>query len=107
MSAINDFAHLLEDTEVMRQMIKDLKEEPARLLGNICREYKRRGQLPVPDYTLQLVGYMGETALKALLSAGLITRQSGGANALYLYEPTMEGLRQYETLEADGFYKKK
>ena len=71
MSAINDFAHLLEDSEVMKQMIKDLKEEPARLLGNICREYKRRGQQSVPDYTLQLVGYMGETALKALLSAGL------------------------------------
>ena len=106
MSVIDDFARLLEDTEVMKQMIKDLKEEPARLLGNICREYKRRGQKPVPDHNLQLVGHMGEAALKALLSAGLIRRQSGGVYALYLYEPTTEGTRQYERLEADGFYER-
>lgn len=106
MSAINDFARSLEDTEVMKQMIKDLKEEPARLLGNICHEYNRRGQQPVSDHNLQLVGHIGEAALKALLSAGLIRRQPGGAYALYLYEPTVEGLRQCERLEADGFYKK-
>jgi len=49
---------------------------------------------------------MGEAALKALLSAGLIRRQPGGRLSLYCYEPTPEGLEQYEKLKTDGFYKK-
>ena len=105
MSAIDDFADLLETTEVMKQVLKSLKEEPAHLLRDICREYQRTGQ-SVPDHRLQFVGYMGEAALKALLSAGLIRRQPGGRLSLYCYEPTPEGLEQYEKLKADGFYKK-
>jgi hypothetical protein len=49
---------------------------------------------------------LGEAALKALLSAGLIKRQPGRKLSLYSYEPTPEGLEQYEKLKADGFYKK-
>lgn len=105
MSAIDDFTALLETTEVMKQVLKSLKEEPAHLLGNICREYQRTGQ-PVPDHRLHFVGYMGEAALKALLSAGLIQRQTGGRLSLYCYEPTSEGLEQYERLKADNFYQK-
>ena len=105
MSTIDDFAALLEATEVMKQVIKSLKEEPAHLLGDICREYQKTGQ-PVPDHRLHFVGYMGEATLKALLSAGLIRRQSGGRLSLYSYEPTPEGLEQYEKLKADGLYKK-
>jgi len=103
MSAIDDFTALLETTEVMKQVLKSLKEEPAHLLGNICREYQRTGQ-PVPDHRLHFVGYMGEAALKALLSAGLIQRQTGGRLSLYCYEPTSEGFEQYERLKADNFY---
>jgi hypothetical protein len=105
MSAIDDFTALLETTEVMKQVLKSLKEEPAHLLGNICREYQRTGQ-PVPDHRLHFVGYMGEAALKALLSAGLIQRQAGGRLSLYCYEPTSEGFEQYERLKADNFYQK-
>lgn len=105
MSTIDDFAALLEGTEVMKQVLKSLKEEPAHLLGNICREYQESGQ-SVPDHHLHFVGYMGEATLKALLSAGLIKRQSGGRLSLYAYEPTAEGLEQYERLKADSFYKK-
>jgi hypothetical protein len=105
MAAIDDFATLLETTEVIKQMRKGLREEPAHLLGDICREYEKTSQ-PVPDHHLQFVGYMGEAALKALLAAGLIKRQSGGILSLYSYEPTREGLEQYEKLKADGFYKK-
>lgn len=103
MSAIDDFAALLEATEVMQQLRKSLKEEPAHLLGDICRQYQGTGQ-PVPDHHLHFVGYMGEAALKALLSAGLIRRQPGGRLSLYCYEPTPEGLEQFERLNADGFY---
>lgn len=105
MSAIDDFTALLETTEVMTQVLKSLKEEPAHLLGSICREYQRTGQ-PVPDHRLHFVGYMGEAALKALLSAGLIQRQAGGRLSLYCYEPTSEGFEQYERLKADNFYQK-
>ena len=105
MSAIDDFTTLLETTEVMKQVLKSLKEEPAHLLGDICREYQRTGQ-SMPDHHLQFVGYMGEAALKALLSAGLIRRQPGGRLSLYCYEPTSEGLAQYEKLKADNFYQK-
>jgi len=105
MSAIDDFVILLETTEVMKQVLKSLKEEPAHLLGDICREYQRTGQ-SMPDHHLQFVGYMGEAALKALLSAGLIRRQPGGRLSLYCYEPTSEGLAQYEKLKVDNFYQK-
>jgi hypothetical protein len=103
MRAIEDFVSLLETTDVMKQVLKNLKEEPAHLLGNICREYQMTGK-PVPDHRLPSVGYLGEAAVKALISAGLIKRQSGGLAALYSYEPTPEGLEQYKKLKADGFY---
>jgi len=106
MSAIDDFAALLGATEVMQQIHKSLKEEPAHLLGNICREHEKTGQ-PVPDHHVHLVGYMSETALRALLAAGLIKQQPGGRLSLYCYEPTPEGLKQYEKLKAEGFYKGK
>ena len=105
MSAFDDFATLLETTEVMKQILKSLKEEPAYLLGDICREYEKTGQL-VSDHRLQSVGYMGEAALKALLSAGLIRRHPGGRVSLYAYEPTKKGLEEYGRLKSVGFYKK-
>jgi hypothetical protein len=105
LGAIDSFAALVENTDVMKQVVKSLKEEPAHLLGGICLEYQRTGQ-PVPDHRLHFVGYLGEAALKALLSAGLIKRQPGRKLSLYSYEPTPEGLEQYEKLKADGFYKK-
>lgn len=106
MSAIDDFVSLLETTEVMKEILKSLKEEAAQLLGEISREYQNTSQ-PVPDHHLLYVGYMGEAALKAIISLGLVKRQPGGMMSLYCYEPTTEGLAQYEKLKADGFYKKK
>ena len=105
MGAIDSFAALVENTDVMKQVVKSLKEEPAHLLGDVCLEYQRTGQ-PVPDHRLHVVGYLGEATLKALLSAGLIKRQPGRKLSLYSYEPTPEGLEQYEKLKTDGFYKK-
>ena len=105
MGTIDSFAALVENTDVMKQVVKSLKEEPAHLLGDVCLEYQRTSQ-PVPDHRLHFVGYLGEAALKALLSAGLIKRQPGRKLSLYSYEPTPEGLEQYEKLKADGFYKK-
>lgn len=104
MSAIDDFAALIERTEVMKQVLKSLKEEPAHLLCDICREYERTGQ-PVPDHRLQFIGYIGEATPGVLISAGLVRQQTGDRLSIYTYEPTPTGLEQYEKLKADGFYK--
>lgn len=106
MSAIEEFAVMLENTEVMKQALKSLREEPALLLAEICREHQKNNEQPVPDHRLRSVGYMGEASVKALISAGLVKRQPGGLISLYLYEPTPEGLKWWEKLQADGFYKR-
>jgi hypothetical protein len=104
MSALDDFTTLLDSTDVIKQLIKTLKEEPAHILGDICREYEKTGQV-VPDHRLRTVGYMGEAAVRALISVKLITRSSGGVLSLYCFEPTKEGLKYYRSLKAEGFYK--
>ncbi len=103
MGALDNFFALLEATEVMHQVVRSLKEEPARLLGDICREYERTGQ-SVSDHHLNLVGYLGEASLKALISAELVYQQPGNRFALYCYEPTAKGMEQYEGLKGGGFY---
>lgn len=105
MSAIDDFVALLETTEVVKQILKTMKEEPAYILKDICWHYYKNGG-SMPDHQLQFTGYMGEVALKALMSAGLIKKQSGGSVSLYTYEPTEEGLRQYDQLKDEGFFKR-
>jgi len=105
MTALDDFTAAIEATDVMQEVLKSLKEEPALLLGDICRQYERTGE-PVPDHHLQSAGYMGEATLRALVSLGWIKRQSGGRRSLYCYEPTSQGREQYEKLKADGFYNK-
>ena len=105
MTAIDEFGDQLETTEAIKQVLKSLREEPARLLGDICREYQATGQ-PVPDHHLDIFGYLGEASTKALISLGLIAKQEGGRTALYAFAPTSAGLEQYEKLKADGFYGK-
>ena len=104
MSALDDFIKLLDSTDVMQQLMDSLKQEPAYLLGEICREYGRTGNA-VADHKLKLVGYMGEAALRALISARLITRTSGGVSSVYAYQPTEEGLKQYNKLKDEHFFK--
>lgn len=104
MSAIDDFAALLELTEPMKVFLKEMRKEPAQLLGDICREYEATKQA-VPDHYLQMVGHLGELAANILIAASLIKRQPGGTFALYVYEPTPEGIEQYQKLRAEGFYK--
>jgi hypothetical protein len=104
MGALDDFTRLLENTQVMKQLVTTLKQEPAHILGDICREYEKTGK-SVPDHRIRTVGYMGETGVRALLSAGLIKRNSGGLLSVYLYEPTDEGLKYYNDLKNEGLYK--
>lgn len=100
MGAIDDFHEMIESTEAMKEAIKNLREQPGYLLAIISREYETTRK-PVPDYRIHVYGYAGEVALRALISAGLIKRQPGGMLAVYVYEPTVEGLAQNEKLRAD------
>lgn len=102
-SALDDFAALVAATEVMRHLASSLKEEPARLLGYICREYEKTGE-PVPDHRLNPIGYISEVSLRALVLAELVHQQGGDSSSLYCYEPTPEGMKQHEALKASGFY---
>lgn len=61
MSALDDFTTLIQETETIKQMIRSLKEEPAYLLGSICRQYEKTGR-PVPDHQLNITGYLGEVS---------------------------------------------
>jgi hypothetical protein len=99
MGAIEDFCALIEATDVIRQIINSLKEEPAHLLAVICRDYETAHE-PVPDHRVHATGYMGEAALSALISAGMVNRHSGGGMSLYAYEPTANGLAQHQNLKA-------
>jgi hypothetical protein len=105
MSAMDEFAAVLEETEVMKQAHRSLREEPAHLLGDVCAEFIRT-ERPVPDHRLHYTGYLGEASLRSLVMSGLI-KQEPGKYSLYAFEPTDAGQKQYKKLKAEGFYDKK
>lgn len=100
MGVFEDFIAVVNKTETMQALLKSLEEEPARLLGSICKEYESTGK-PVPDHHLNLSGYFGEAILRALVSADLITKNPGDRFALYSYEPTKAGTNYYKGILAD------
>ena len=103
MSVEDDFFALLENTDPVKEVLHSLREEPARLLGEICAEHARTGQ-PVPDHRLRLASNVREVGLKALLAAGLVKQDTGGRLSLFSYEPTTTGQAECEKLRAGGFY---
>ena len=100
MGVFQDFVAVINKPETMQALLKSLEEEPAKLLGSICREYESTGK-PVPDHHLHLSGYFGEAILRALVSADLITRNPGDRFALYSYKPTKAGINYYEGMLAE------
>ncbi len=98
MSALEDFTSAIGSTDVMRQIRTRLEREPVRILGRIWKSYRETNQ-PVPDYHLELVGYISESALEALIAAGYVKRNPGGNTCIYSYEPTEKGLKLCRQLE--------
>jgi len=98
-AAFEDFIAEIKKTETMQALFRSLEEEPAKLLGHICREYETTGKA-VPDHHLHLAGYFGEAMLRALVSANLVTKEPGGFS-LYAYEPTEKGLNYYKGMLAE------
>jgi len=95
MSAFEDFVAEIRKTQTMQALLESLEEEPAKLLGAICKEYETSNKA-VPDHHLHLAGYFGEAMLRALLSANFVTRKPGDSFALYGYKPTEMGLKYYK-----------
>ncbi len=100
MTGYEEFADKLRETDLMKELIRSLDEEPARLLHLICSRYDETGR-PVADHYLQLTGFFGETMLRVLTVAGLIEHVDGGRVALNTYVPTAEGRRLDKAVSAE------
>jgi len=100
MTPFDEFATIIRETDTMKELIRSLDEEPARLLHRICSRYEETGR-PVADHYLQLTGYFGETMLRVLVRSGMIDRVSGGRGALNAYQPTEQGLRFHRQLRGE------
>lgn len=97
MTRFEEFTSLIKQTEIMQALLQSLVEEPVKLLNCICQEYETTNK-PVPDHHLNPTGQFNEAALRTLLSANLMTRETGGSIALYVYRPTEEGLKYYRDM---------
>ena len=97
MTRFEEFTSLIKQTEIVQALLQSLMEEPVKLLNCICREYETTNK-PVPDHHLNPTGKFSEAVLRALLSANLMTRETGGSIALYVYKPTEEGLKYYRDM---------
>lgn len=75
----------------MRGLTDELRTYPVRLLRQIVAEHSRRNG-PVPDHVLDIIPYLGETALRALVDAGLASRLDDSPYAIRSYTPTADGL---------------
>jgi len=97
MGASEDFVELVKRTETMQALLQSLEKEPAKLLAAICREHEVTNNA-VPDHHLNLAGYFGEATLRALVSAGLVTREREDRFSLYGYRPTETGVKYYRAM---------
>jgi hypothetical protein len=100
MAAFEDFVTEIKKTETMQALFRSLEEEPAKLLGAICKEYEMTNRA-VPDHHLNLAGYFGEAILRTLVLANLLTKESGESFSLYAYRPTETGLKYYQGMLAE------
>lgn len=102
-SARNKFLNRIKKTEPVDYLLRSLDQESVRLLGNICRAYEKTGKA-VPDHQIHPSGYIGEIAIKALVSARLLKMLPGQRQALFLYEPTEEGIMVFRELEGEDVH---
>jgi hypothetical protein len=101
MGAREDLAALLRDTETVQSLVRGLEAESTKMLASICAEFESTDK-GVPDHHLHVVGYLGDAALRALLSAQLIDREPGDRLSICRYRPTEKGLSCYRALVAEN-----
>ena len=100
-TAREEFAALVNSTDVMQQLLWDLEQDPLRILCGVCRENGETGQ-PVPDHHLDFSSYNCESSLRALTAAGLLRAHEGSRYAVREYEPTEQGLDLHRRLRDEG-----
>ncbi len=100
MTVNEQFSARIRETDTMRELIRSLDEEPARLLQRICSRYQETGR-PVADHYLQLTGYFGEAMLRVLVKARYVDRVSGGRGALNAYQPTEDGIEVFRHMREE------
>jgi hypothetical protein len=74
----------------LHAIAEELRHYPVRLLEQLCEQAERR-QGPVPDHTLTLLPYLGETAIRALVDGGYVERLDNVPYAIIAYVPTDAG----------------
>lgn len=80
----------LAELAPLKELADELRLYPVRLLLQLVEQHDRR-QGPVPDHVLTLLPYLGETALRALVEGGYVTKQTNVSYAIAAYEPTDRG----------------
>ena len=89
------------DSNAMRELTGELTAYPVRLLRQLVAEYARRGTA-VPDHVLDIVPYLGDTALRALVDAGLADRIDDSPHAIRAYVPTAEAIELDASLATES-----
>ena len=89
------------DTGAMRELTGELRAYPVRLMRQMVTEHNRRGGA-VPDHVLDIVPYLGDTALRALVDAGLADRIDDSPHAIRAYVPTAEAIALDALLAAES-----
>jgi hypothetical protein len=99
--ARQEFIDIIRATEVIQQLLRDLEDDPLRILCSVCREHAETGQA-VPDHHLDFYSYNSESALRALTAADLLRAREGSRYAVREYEPTEKGMALYHRLREEG-----
>lgn len=105
MSVIDELNVILKATDIFKQVVRSMEDEPLKLLVDICDKNTLTGR-PVPDHNLRMPGYIGDVALRALIETGLVEKKDGGRVSLYSYQPTECGIAYYQRLKAEANVKK-
>ena len=105
MSAYDELLELVKETDIFKETVRSLEEEPIRVFGDICREFEKTGK-PIPDHNINILGYFGDLSLRILSASGLIKALPVERLALRRYRPTEKGLDIYKRLVAEGFFSK-
>ena len=100
-SAREEFINLIKTTDVIRQLLHDLEEDPLRMLCSVCKENSETGE-PVPDHHLDFYGYNSESSLRALTAAGLLEAREDSKYAVREYVPTAKGKELCSRLRDEG-----
>ena len=83
-------ADQLADLLPLKELATEVKLYPVRLLTQLVEQADRR-KGPVPDHVLTLLPYLGETALRALVDGGYVSKRGDVSYAIAAYEPTEKG----------------